>query len=508
MRKTREILRLVWALGHTQRDAKQSLRVGLGTVCETLKRAKAAGLDWHAVSELDEAVLEARLYPRTKGVEATRPKPDPLHIHLERKRPGVTLELLHQEYLAEHSDGYQYTQFCEAYRAWLRKRSPVMRQEHVAGEKAFLDFSGKKPHLVDARTGECVEVELFVAVLGASNLTYAEATATQQVGDWIAANEHALLYFRGVPAMLVPDQLKSAVTHPCRYEPEVQRTYEEFAQHYGTAIVPARPRKPRDKAKVEVGVQVAQRWLLARMRNEVHPTLASMNARLGELLDELNRRVMRGYGMSRRDLYERLDRPALRPLPADRFELAEWKLAKVNIDYHVEFDHHYYSVPFACLHEQVEVRATAGTVEVFLHRARIALHARSRVHGTHTTVREHMPKAHQAQSEWSPARLCTWASKTGPSTESLVRAILADRPHPEQGYRSCLGILRLAREYGPERLEAACARAFDANARSYRHVAAILKNGLDRIAAPPADGRDEDAPHPAHANVRGSTYYR
>ncbi len=507
MRKTREVLRLKWSLARTHREVARSLGVGVGTVSETLKRATAAGLDWVAVNELEDAALEERVYGPRTAATALRPMPDPTEIHIERKRPGVTLELLHQEYLERHPDGLRYTQFCDVYRTWLKKQRLVMRQDHRAGEKLFVDYSGKKPHLVDALTGECTDVELFVAVHGASNLTYAEVSRTQQVRDWIASHERACAYSGGVCAITVSDQLKSGVTRACRYEPEIQRTYEDFGRHYGTAIVPARPLSPRDKAKVEVGVQIAQRWILARMRNERFSTLTAMNRRVAELLEDLNNRPMRGYGMSRRQLFEKVDRPALQPLPAERFEFAEWKRATVHIDYHVEFEKHYYSVPFTHAREEVDVRVTERTIEVFRARERIASHARSHAKGKHTTIAEHMPKSHQKHAEWTPARLTNWASKIGPSTEALVCAILEDRPHPEQGYRSCLGILRLARHYGEQRLEAACARAVTVRARSYRSVESILKNGLDRVPIESPETQREDAPRPAHENIRGREYY-
>jgi transposase len=383
-----------------------------------------------------------------------------------------------------------------------------MRQVHRAGDKTFVDYSGKRPCIFDPKTGERIEVELFVAVLGASNLTFAEATQTQRGPDWIGSHTRAAAYFGGVTAAIVCDQLRSGVTGPCRYEPGVQRTYEEWAEHHGTTVLPARGGHPRDKAKVEVGVQIAQRWLLARLRNETHFSLESLNARIADLLEDLNAREMRAYKASRRQLFETLDRPALRPLPAARFTYGEWKTAKVNVDYHVEVDGHYYSVAHERLGAFVDVRASAATVEIFLDGKRIASHARSYQRGHHTTVAEHMPAAHRAHREWSPSRIINWAGTIGQATRALVEAILADRPHPEQGYRSCLGILRLGKRYGQTRLEAACARALAARARSYRSVDSILRHGLDR--APPSaaeqPARSSTATAP-HENVRGPNYY-
>jgi transposase len=383
-----------------------------------------------------------------------------------------------------------------------------MRHVHRAGEKMFVDYSGKKPTFIDPTTGEVIAVELFVAVLGASSYTYAEATRTQQVHDWIASHQRAFDFFGGVTEVIVCDQLKSGVTTPCRYEPGLQRTYEEFAQHHRTVIVPARPKSPRDKPKVEVAVQVAQRWILARLRHERFFSLAALNARITELLAPLNAKVMRVYRASRHELFTQLDQPALRPLPAESFVFGEWTIhARVNIDYHIDVHGHYYSVPYHLLHELVDARRTATTVEIFHRGHRVAAHVRDDRRGRHTTDPAHMPKAHRAHLEWSPSRLIDWARTIGSQTTALIEAILADRPHPEQGYRSCLGILRLAKGYGGERLEAACARAGAVHARSYRHIDAILKHGLDRLPLA-AEAHAQLSPVPAHEHLRGPEYYQ
>jgi transposase len=503
MRSSREIMRQKWQLGRAHRAIAESVGVSLGAVSLALRRAKAAGLTWEAVQALNDEELERRLYPRV-AADAERAEPDCVWIHRERHRPNVTLELLHHEYLERHPNGLRYTSFCDRYRAWLARRGLVMRQVHMAGDKAFVDYSGKRPRVVDATTGEVIEVELFVGVLGASNLTYAEATYSQRGPDWIASHVRMLEYFGGAPAALVPDQLKSGVTRACAYEPEVQRTYEELAEHYGTTVMPARPAHPRDKAKVEVAVQIAQRWLLARIRNEVFHSLGQLNARLLELLVDLNGRVMRRYAKSRRDLFEQMERAALRSLPSTRFEYVEWAKARVNIDYHVAVDGHLYSVPYRLVHEQVEVRLSGDVVEILHGRTRVASHRRSRVKGGFTAEPEHMPSAHRAHAEWTPSRILSWAGKVGAATHDLCEAILADRPHPEQGFRSCLGILRLGRRYGEVRLEAACNRALRVRARSYRHVESILKNGLDRIAAAEEPTLTSSS---THENVRGRDYY-
>lgn len=505
MRQLKEVLRQKWVLGRSHRQIATSIGISAGSVGGALCRATAAGLDWKQVEALDEATLEARLYGPPEGTAGTnRPLPDPAYIHAERSRPGVTLELLHLEYLEKHPDGYRYTQFCEVYRRWCKRRRLSMRQVHVAGEKVFVDYSGKQPRIVDPKTGEVIAVELFVAVLGASNFTYAEATLTQQVADWIGAHVRCFEYFDGVPRDVVCDQLKSGVTKACRYEPKIQRTYEELACHYETTVLPARPAHPKDKAKVEVGVQIAQRWILARLRHRTFFSLAELNEAIAELVDDLNNRTMRTYRASRRELFERLDRPALRPLPAERFIIGEWGTAKPNIDYHVDVDGHYYSVPHTLRDETFDIRTTRTTVEIFLRTVRIDCYARSYERGRHTTRTEHMPKAHQAQADWSPSRLVRWANTIGPQTATLVEAIIAERRHPEQGYRSCLGILRLSKKYGAERLEAACARAVAVGARSYRHVDSILKNGLDRTPLPTETTTTKTT---THENVRGRDYY-
>jgi transposase len=481
--------------------------VSVGAVAATLERAANNKLDANAVGALNDVELEQLLYP-VKTASALRTLPDFTYLHTERRKAGVTLELLHHEYLDKHPDGYRYTQFCDHYRGWLKRHKLSMRQEHRAGDKTFVDYAGKKPEIIDPATGEIVEVELFVAVLGASNFTYAEATRTQRGPDFIASHVRAFAHFGGVTEAVVPDQLKSGVTLACRYEPGVQRTYEEMAGHYGTTVLPARPAHPRDKAKVEVAVQIVERWILARLRHEMFWSLAALNTRIAELLEELNTRPMRLYGASRRELFERLDKPALRPLPTTPFEYADWRIARVNIDYHVEVDHHFYSVPHALIHEQLDVRLSVSTVELIRKGLRVAAHIRSHVRGRHTTDAAHMPKAHQKHLEWTPSRIIGWADTIGSATRQLAEAILTERQHPEQGYRSCLGILRLAKRYGNERLEAACARALSVGARSYRHVESILKNGLDRVPVASQEGGEPPPTLPQpHENIRGGDYY-
>jgi len=508
MPKAIEIVRLKWELGLSNRAAARSAGVSASTVFNVVQRAKAAGIRSYAQArELGETALEAALYGPGHGGESpdvARSEPDCAWIHRERSRPGVTLALLHLEYLEAHPGGYQYTAFCDRYRAYLKRRGLSMRQVHTAGDKLFVDYSGKKPQLVDPNSCEVREVELFVAVLGASNYAYAEASYTQQVSDFIGSHKRAFAFFGGVARATVPDNLKSGVTRACFYEPAIQRSYEHMAAHYGTAILPAQKGKPKHKAKVEVGVQIVQRWILARLRNRVFHTLAALNEAIAECLADLNRRRMRDYGKSRLELFESTERSALLPLPTDPFEISEWKKAKVNIDYHVAFDERLYSVPHRHVGEEVWVCATASMVEIQLRGRRVAVHRRHG-QGRYATDTAHMPSAHRQHAQWSPSRILSWAGKLGPATHALCSAILAERPHPEQGFRSCLGILRLAKKYGDERVENACARCFAAHARSYRSVESVLKHGLDAQTALDANATEEFLIE--HDNVRGPDYF-
>ena len=508
MRLLREILRLRHAGGLSQRQIARSLSIALGTVCECLGRAAAAGLSWPLPADFDETHLAALVSPQ-RGVEgpaAQRARPDLARIHTELRRPGVTLQLLWVEYLRDHPDGYRYTQFCEHYRRYARTLSPPMRHVHRAGEKGFVDFAGQKPWIVDRKTGEMVAGELFVGALGASSYTYAEVVPSQQLPHWIAAHVRMLEYFGGAPAILVPDCLKGAVTSPCRYEPVVNRTYQDLAAHYGTAVIPARPHHPRDKPKVESGVQVAERWILAVLRDETFFSFAAMNEAIHPLLVALNDRRMKHLGASRRELFERLDRPALKALPANRYEMAEWKECTASIDYHIAVEHNYYSVPYQLAGEVVEARLTTSVVEIFFRSRRIASHRRRYGRrGEYSTLPEHMPASYRAHAEWSPSRLIAWAEKTGPATGRVVAEILRSRPHPEQGYRSCLGIMRLAQRYGDARVEAACLKAERLRAESYKTVKNILGAGVEALSL---DEPDETTPTlPYHENIRGAGYF-
>jgi transposase len=404
MRRLRDILRLKFACGLSHRAIARACEVWAGTVSDYLRRAREAGLGWPLPAELDDAAVEARLFavPASGG---PRPFPDPAWMHQELKRRGMTLQLLWMEYLKVHPDGYRYSQFCARYHRFARRLAPSMRQVHRAGEKVFVDFSGLRPEIVDRRTGEIIPVELFVGSLGASSYTYAEAVADQSLTCWISAHVHMLDALGGSPELLVPDNLKAGVTKACRYEPIINRSYEDMARHYGAAVLPARAYHPKDKANVEVAVQIAQRWILARLRDCTFFNLAELNAAIVELARELNDRPMKHLGVSRRELFERLDRPALKPLPATRFEMGIWKECGVNIDYHIAVDHNYYSVPYQLVHQRVEARATATTVEIFCKGRRVGSHARQFGRGQAATSTEHMPRSHRAHGEWTPSRI-------------------------------------------------------------------------------------------------------
>ncbi len=509
MSKILEILRLRWVQALSVRQTALALGTSTGTVSNTTVRAEARELTWEEAERLSERELEERLYGVPVAPAAMRPEPDPVWMHTELKRKGVTLELLHLEYQQEHEgrNAYEYTAFCDRYRKWRKARGLSMRQNHRAGEKVFLDYSGKRPRVVDPKTGEVREVELFVAVLGASNYTYVEATESQRLADWIGSNVRTFEYFGGCPAIGVPDQLKAAVTISRRHEPTINRTYAELGRHYSMAIVPARPRKPKDKAKVEVGVQIAQRWILARLRNETFFSLADLNARIRELLVDLNSRPMKRYGgLCRGDLFESLDAPALHSLPAERFVFAAWSKAKVHGDYHVEVEQHYYSVPSTLVGEQVEVRVSGSTVEVLFKGQRVASHPRSYERYKHTTASAHMPPNHREYADTDPSALRAWAAEVGPNTDALMTRILERDPNLVQGFRSAQGLRRVGKKYGAERMEKACWIALRSASHSYKPVERILR--LGREDDPHLLG-DDDAPEVSieHDQVRGPEHF-
>jgi transposase len=505
MRQLRYMLRLEHD-GVSAREIGRTLGVARSTIQDNLRRAQANGIAWPLPPELTDDVLERRLFARagTKSGFRRRSEPDWGSLARELKRPGVNLMVLWEEYRQAEPDGYGYSRFCDLFREFERRLSPVMRQHHVAGDKGFVDYSGKKLGIVDPVTGEVREAELFIAVLGASSYTYAEATWTQTLPDWIEAHVRMFRFFGGVPRLVVPDNLKSGVNKASFYDPEINRSYAMMAAHYGVGILPARPYRPRDKAKVEAGVRFAQSYILGRLRHQTFFSLAEANRAIALVLERMNAHVMRRLGVSRSDLFASMERPALRPLPASDYEFAEWRLARVGLDYHVEVESYYYSVPHALIRAEVDVRITSRTIEVFHRGRRIAAHERRYGGRRHGTDPEHMPSSHRRYAEWTPDRFRRWARTIGPSTEALITAILAHRPHPEQGFRTCLGILRLYRGIAPSRAEAVSARALDIGATTYKSVTSILANNLDRVAARQDRGEPTLFDHP---NVRGPRYF-
>lgn len=503
MRKIEEVLRLHYAGNRSNREIAQAVRVSPTTVADYLRRARQAGLSWPLAEGLTERAVDAALFPPTAASRVKRPEPDWAVVHRQLGRSGVTLELLWQEYRERYPDGYQYSAFCLHYRAFAQALPVTLRQSHAPGERLFVDYSGQTVPIIDAATGEEHRAQLFVAVLGASNYTFVEATWTQGLADWLGSHVRCLEFLGGVPELLVPDNLKSAVKSPSRYEPDLNPSYAELAAHYGVTVLPARVRKPRDKAKVEAGVLLVQRWILARLRHQRFFSLDELNGAIRPLLADLNRRPFKRLPGSRRSAFETVDRPALKPLPPTRHEFAEWKRATVGIDYHVELERHYYSVPYRHARQPVDVRFTATTVEIFHRGERLASHPRSRLPGRHTTVAAHLAPAHQAVAGWNTQRFLDWAARIGPHTQTVIERVLQSRAHPQQGYRTALGILRLAKAYGNERLEAACQRATRLQVVTYRSLASILKHGLDRQSTPPTQAHLPLQ----HANVRGPAYY-
>lgn len=502
MRKIRELLRLRWEHRLSQRRIGQSLRLSQGSISEYLGRARRAGLSWPLPDDLDDERLEALLFPSPPDVPLDqRPVPDWAAVHRDLRRPNMTLALLWEEYRAGAVNGFGYSWFCDLYREWAGRLKPTLRQVHTAGERLFVDYAGHGMEVIDGASGEIRRAEIFVAVLGASSFVYVEATWSQTLPDWILAHVNALSFLGGVPRQIVSDNLKSGVTRACFHEPTINRTYADMAAHYRTAIILARPYKPRDKAKVEVGVQVVQRWILARLRNRRFFSLAELNLAIRALMDQINDRPMRGWGTTRRALYEQLDRPALLALPPAPYEYADWKHCRVNLDYHIEIARHFYSVPFRLLRQPVEARITARTVEIFHRGTLVAMHQRSLRQHRLSTVADHMPSSHRRYRDWTHERIQREAIATGDDTAALIEIVLRSRPHPEQGFRSCIGILGLRGRYGAERVDAACAKALALGTRSYASVAAILKNGRQDRPAP------ADQSSLLHENIRGPGYY-
>jgi transposase len=507
MRRITEVLRLA-AQGLSYRQIGQSLSISASTIQGYVTRAQSAGLSWPLPDDLDEVALEARLFKRgEEEYRSGRPEPDWLEVHRELKQgKHVTLQLLHLEYKQAHPDGWGYTQFCAHYHHWLGRQDVVMRFEYVAGERMFVDFCGDTLAITDRQTGEIWQAQVFACALGASGYLYVEATRSQDLACWVGAHVHALEFYGGSSRVVVPDNLKSGVTKACWYDPDLNRSYLELAQHFSMAVLPTRPYRPRDKAAVEAAVQVTEHWILAPLRKRQFFSLAEGNAAIAEQLAIVNDRQFRGQPISRRALFEELERAALQPLPSTPFELATWKSAKVNVDYHVEFADHYYSVPYQLVHEPVDVRATAHVVEILHRNRRVASHVREYGPRRFITNPDHMPAAHRAHLEWTPSKLVAWGASVGPPVAELIDTILRSKPHPEHGYRACMGLKRLVKRYGGERVSAACQRALAINGISYTSVHSILKNDLDRV--PLVVEAPAKVVPIQHANLRGPAYYQ
>jgi len=503
MRKIREILRLKWTSQLSSRAIAKSCLIARSTVAECLERAFNAGLSWPLPDGLDDSALERLLYPPVVCSDAVRPLPDWSLVQKEMKRKAMTLSLLWDEYKAAHPAGYQYSQYCKLYREFLDRIDCCMRQNHVAGEKVFVDYSGQTVPLTDPETGEEKQAQVFVAVMGASSYTYAEATMTQSLPDWLGSHVRAFRFYGGLPAIIIPDNLRSGVSKPCRYEPQLNPAYAELANHYGVAVIPARVRKPKDKAKVEAGVQLVQRWILAALRHRTFFSLDEVNEAIAGLLTRLNAKPFRKVSGSRASLFAELDKPALRPLPLIHYQYAEWRPVRLGMNYHMQIDEHYYSAPHQLRNEKLDARLTVSTIEFFHKSKRVAAHQRSYKRG-YTTINEHMPKAHREYAEWTPERLVKWAAQTGEATAKLVDTILSGLVHPQQGFNSCLGIISLSRKYGCDRVEAASKRALAIGGVSYKCMKSILVNGLDSKPLPEPVPVQQSV---LHQNIRGSEYY-
>jgi len=508
MRKIREVLRLKFELDLSERQISKSAQISRSTIGDYLRRFAVSGLSWPLPIGLTDADIDVRLFPPKPSIpDAQRPTPDWALVNQELRRKGVTLFLLWQEYKTGQPEGFLYSWFCENYREWTGKLDAVMRQEHLAGEKCFVDYCGKTMPITDRHTGEIRQAQIFVGVMGASNYTYAEATLSQTLPDWIGSHIRMLEYFGAAPEILVPDNLKSGVSKTCRYEPDTNPSYHAFANHYGIAVIPARSRKPRDKAKVEGGVLVVTRWILACLRNHAFFSLAELNTAISELLARLNQRPFKKLAGCRESLFRSLDYPAMRALPVERHIFSEWKKVRMGPDYHIDLgDRYYYSAPYTLIGKQLDVNFSEYVVEILYRGQRIASHAR--LHGNdrhHSTVTAHMPKGHREMAEWTPERIVNWAASVGEHTGKLINALIERRQHPQQAFRAALGIIRLGKRYGNDRVEAACRRAYLTNAISYASVDSILKHRLDELPMP-QDTQQSTLPL-FHDNVRGAGYY-
>lgn len=507
MRKIHEVCRLRLKMGLGVNQIAGACNMSTSTVSVYVNKIEETKLSYEELTALDEDAIYRRLFPAAAEIPVSdKAIPDFEYLTKELKKKGVTLQLLYEEYRKDHPEGYSRSQFYEKYREYAKKLDPVMRFNHKAGQKMFEDFSGDKPHYINPETGEKVEVELFVSALGASSYIFACAVDDQKVENFIKSNIRAFEYYGGCPECLVPDNLKSGVTSACYYDPEINRTFADMAEHYNVAVLPARGGRPKDKAKVENAVLQAQRRILAALRNRTFFSLHELNEGIREELEKLNSRPMAVTGKSRRELFEEIEKPALRPLPAERFEIYNYKKpTKLSIDYHVEVEKSYYSVAHALIGQIVNVKYNSRVVEVYHKNRRVTSHIRTYKKGKYITEDSHMPNEHRQYLEWTPERIKNWAEKIGPHTGTLIERIMEVRKYPEQGFRNCLGIIRLSKQYTPERVENACKRALAVDACNYRSVKSILQSGLDKVAYLE---EQRDAKPIEHPNIRGGEYYR
>ena len=501
VRKIREVIRLHFEARLSNRAVARACQVSNSTVGEYLARTEKAGLSWPLPSGMSDEELNRRLYPEegTPQPATDRPMPDWESVHRELSKRGVTLTLLWQEYREKHPNGYGFTQFRVYYQQWNQSHANTMRLPHKAGEEMEVDYAGMTVAITNPETGEISRAAVFVATLPASSYTYVEIQPSQELPHWLGGHVRAFSFFGGIPQTICPDNLKSGVKSPNRYEPELNPSYQELAEYYHVAVLPARVRKPRDKAHVENSVQNVERWVLAPLRNRTFFSVAEANHAIEPLVQALNQKEMQHLGKSRKELFEELDHPALRTLPERPYEYAAWKTAKVNIDYHIAFEGHFYSVPYALVRQEVRVRATETLVAIFHKGEQIAVHPRSQAQGRFSTRTEHMPANHQFISAADGDWFLREAAKIGPQTTTYLTALLNSRSIPQHAYRSCLGILDLARKYTQPQMETACQVLLTAKLFSYRDV----KSELERLGANPPE-----TTLPAHENVRGSSYYQ
>jgi transposase len=506
MRKIREILRLRFEGGLSHEKIAISTGISDSTVGKCLSRAKEAGLTWPLPDEMDDYALEELLYRhKSSNQENVESLPDYSLIYAEMKKKSVTLQLLWSEYKEIHPNGLEYSQFCKRYNEFKKTVDYSFRHNYKAGEKLFVDYAGQKVAIQNPFDGSIRYAQIFVAVLGASNYTYAEATWSQELPNWIASHQRAFQFFNGVPEIIVPDNLKSAVKRSCRYDPDINPAYYALAKHYQSAIIPARVRKPKDKAKAETGVLIVERWILAVLRKRKFFSLEELNHAIAILLEKLNTRPFRKLKGCRKELYEKVDRPALKPLPATLFEFFNFKLAKVAINYHVEVDGHQYSVPFQYVQKEVEIRFSETIIEVFYKSERITSHPRSFQRGSYSTNKDHMPPSHQKYVSWTPERMIRWAAETGADAALVAEKILASKAHPEQGFKSVLGLIRLGEKYGKDRLNIACRHAIKIGSPKYQTIQSILVRNIDKTLKDSENSAEKELPN--HDNIRGASYY-